>query len=141
QILPLAFTGRGRRILSGKWRRLRSWEFWPPWLAYLPVIPQIARLGFRYGGLSKVTATNPAMPAGGFVVDVTATFQAKVDAIRSYRTQFPPEKERVFRLLEGLNTYFGAAAGFEYGEMFLPTTVLGATDLVRTVLPVEPTGV
>ncbi|MEM1062185.1 MAG: PIG-L family deacetylase [Planctomycetota bacterium] len=81
------------------------------------------------------------VPAGGFVVDVTATFQAKVDAIRSYQTQFPPEKERVFRLLEGLNTYFGAAAGFEYGEMFLPTTVLGATDLVRTVLPVEPTGV
>lgn len=65
--LPLLFTHRGRRILRGRWIRRTRWEFWPPWLTYLPVLPFIAWLGVKYKGLSKVTAVNPAMPAGGFV--------------------------------------------------------------------------
>lgn len=65
--LPLLFTARGRRILRGRWTRRLSWEFWPPWLTYLPVLPWIIWLAIRHRGLSKVTAANPAMPAGGFV--------------------------------------------------------------------------
>ena len=65
--LPLLLTHRGRRVLRGRWIRRTRWEFWPPWITYLPVLPFIAWLGVKYRGLSKVTAVNPAMPAGGFV--------------------------------------------------------------------------
>lgn len=65
--LPLLFTHRGRRVLRGRWKRRLGWEFWPPWLTYLPVIPYVVWLGIKHRGLSKVTAANPAMPAGGFV--------------------------------------------------------------------------
>lgn len=65
--LPLLFTHRGHRVLRGRWMRRTRWEFWPPWITYLPLLPFIAWLGVKYRGLSKVTAVNPAMPAGGFV--------------------------------------------------------------------------
>jgi len=65
--IPLLLTHRGRRILRGKWLRLTRFEFWPPWIAYLPILPWIVWLALRHRGLSKPTATNPAMPAGGFV--------------------------------------------------------------------------
>src|SRR6516162_8823075 len=36
-------------------------------------------------------------PAGGhFVVDISETFPVKVEAIRAYKTQFPPAKDRLF---------------------------------------------
>lgn len=65
--LPLLFTHRGRRVLRGRLRRRTSWEFWPPWISYLPIVPWILWLAVRHRGLTKVTATNPALPAGGFV--------------------------------------------------------------------------
>lgn len=79
------------------------------------------------------------IPSGGgqFVVDITETLPIKLEAIRAYQTQFPPEKERVFRLVESQNKLFGTSAGFEAGELFITATTLGAIDLVRTVCP-EP---
>lgn len=65
--IPLLLTHRGRRVLKGRWRRRTSWEFWPPWITYLPVIGWVLWLAVKYRGLTKVTACNPAMPAGGFV--------------------------------------------------------------------------
>lgn len=73
--------------------------------------------------------------SGHFVVDISETFELKLKSIRAYRTQFPPEKDRVFRLVEGQNRYFGASAGFEAGEMLLCATTLGVRDLVQTILP------
>ncbi|MEM1449273.1 MAG: alpha/beta fold hydrolase [Planctomycetota bacterium] len=66
-IVPLLFTHKGRRLLRGRWLRLRRWEFWPPWITYVPVLAYVQWLGIRHRGLSIVTAANPAMPAGGFV--------------------------------------------------------------------------
>ena len=78
-----------------------------------------------------------AVPEGGgsFVVDISETLEAKLEAIRAYQTQFPPGKERVFRLVEGQNTLYGTSAGFVAGELFITATTLGADDLVKTVLP------
>ncbi|MBW3540444.1 MAG: PIG-L family deacetylase [Planctomycetes bacterium] len=78
-----------------------------------------------------------SVPEGGgrFVVDISATLETKLAAIRAYRTQFPPHKERVFRLVESQNRLFGTSAGFEAGELFINATTLGVYDLVRTVLP------
>ncbi len=73
--------------------------------------------------------------SGYFVVDISETFEIKLKSIRAYRTQFPPEKERVFRLVESQNQYFGASAGFCAGEMILCATTLGVTDLVDAVFP------
>ncbi|MGC1275609.1 MAG: PIG-L family deacetylase [Planctomycetaceae bacterium] len=77
-------------------------------------------------------------PEGGgyFVVDVSDTFALKLEAIRAYQTQFPPAKERVYRLIEGQNTFYGSSAGFAQGELFITASTLGVEDLVKTVMPV-----
>ena len=79
-----------------------------------------------------------ALPEGGghFVVDVSDTFALKLEAIRAYQTQFPPAKERVYRLIEGQNTYYGSSAGFAQGELFITASTLGVEDLVKAVMPV-----
>jgi len=47
--------------------RYRRWEFWPPWLFYLPVVGWVAFLAVRYRGLSAITTCNPGIPDGGVV--------------------------------------------------------------------------
>lgn len=78
---------------------------------------------------------SPPEGGGHFVVDVSDTFAVKLEAIRAYQTQFPAAKERVFRFVEGQAMFLGSSAGFAYGELFINATMLGATDLVKTVLP------
>ena len=73
--------------------------------------------------------------AGSFVADITSTYERKVAAVKCYKSQFPPEKRRVWDILEGASHFHGAAAGFERGELFLSATTLGATDFLQTVLP------
>jgi len=77
------------------------------------------------------------VPEGGgrFVVDISETLTVKLEAMRAYQTQFPPAKERVFRLVESQNRLFGTSAGFEAGELFTCATTLGVNDLVKTVIP------
>lgn len=70
----------------------------------------------------------------GFVVDISETLELKLSAIRAYKTQFPPTKDSVFRLVESQNRLFGESAGFEAGEYFVSASTLGVQDLVKTVL-------
>lgn len=66
-LLPLA-TGAGRRRLARRWDRLRRWEFWPPWLFYLPVAVWFCCLAVRHRSLTLFTAANPGIePHGGLV--------------------------------------------------------------------------
>jgi len=58
---------QGRRLLVSSWRRLTRWEFWPPWVFYLPVVCYIAFLAVKHRSLTLFTAANPAMPASGFI--------------------------------------------------------------------------
>lgn len=58
-------THRGRRLLSGWWRRKTRWEFWSPWVFYPPVLLYALWLGVKYRGPTLFTAANPGMPAGG----------------------------------------------------------------------------
>lgn len=73
--------------------------------------------------------------AGHFVVDIGETLGVKLQAIRAYKTQFPPAKDRLFRTLESQNRFYGASAGFEVGELFLTSSTLGVKDLVQVVCP------
>ena len=85
-------------------------------------------------------STTALPPHGGaFVADVTATYEKKLAAVRCYKSQFPPEKKRVWGILDGASLFHGAAAGFERGELFLSATTVGTTDFLQTVLPaVDP---
>jgi membrane protein DedA with SNARE-associated domain len=62
---PFLDRARRRKIL-GCWMRIVRWEFWPPWLAYLPLIPYLAFLMIRYRSLTLFTSTNPGIASGGF---------------------------------------------------------------------------
>lgn len=73
--------------------------------------------------------------SGKFVVDISETMSVKLESIRAYETQFPPAKQRVFRLVESQNTLYGTSAGFESGEVFIAATTLGVQDLMKTVIP------
>lgn len=44
---------------------ISSFEFWPGWLFYLPVIVQWIALGIRYNDFSLPTAVNPTFELGG----------------------------------------------------------------------------
>jgi bacillithiol biosynthesis deacetylase BshB1 len=74
-------------------------------------------------------------PTGGgaFVSDISATLATKLTSIRAYRTQFPPEKDRVFRLVEGQGHMLGASAGFEAGELLISSTTLGLTNVIEAL--------
>ena len=78
---------------------------------------------------------NLEIPPGGghFVVDISDTFAIKIEAVKAYASQFPPAKDRVFRLVEGQNTFYGGSAGFTYGELFVSSTTIGVTDLVKAL--------
>ena len=65
-VVPL-FSFRGRRLLLSAWRRKTRWEFWPMWAFYPPLLVYVLYLGLRYRGFTLFTASNPAMPASGFV--------------------------------------------------------------------------
>ena len=47
--------------------RMRRWEFWPPWIFYIPVAGFCVWLGIRYRGLALPTAANPSQQNGGVV--------------------------------------------------------------------------
>ena len=85
-------------------------------------------------GLS--TLDHPEM-TGRFIVDISDALQIKLEAIRAYKTQFPPSKDRVFRLVESQNRFYGATAGFEAGEMLFSATTMGIRDLIQTLCPAE----
>lgn len=63
-----ALTWRGRRLLLGKWRRFRHWEFWPLWLVNAPLFFHVAGKCFlQYRQPTLFTAANPGIAHGGFI--------------------------------------------------------------------------
>jgi len=77
------------------------------------------------------------LPEGGgrFVVDISAVLETKLESIRAYKSQFPPAKDRVFGLVEGMSRVYGYGAGFDAGELFIGATTVGIRDLVGTLCP------
>src|SRR3954452_3123448 len=58
---------RKRRLFVSRWRRSTQWEFWPSWIFYAPLVPYLAYLGAKYGGMTTFTAAHPGIEGGGFV--------------------------------------------------------------------------
>ncbi len=65
--VALLASFRRRRVLAARLHRIARWEYWPAWALYPPVVLYILWLGLRHRSPTLFTATNPAMPAGGFV--------------------------------------------------------------------------
>ncbi|MEQ9408678.1 MAG: PIG-L family deacetylase [Fuerstiella sp.] len=78
---------------------------------------------------------NLSLPEGGgrFVSDISDTLEMKLESIRAYQTQFPPDKQRVFQLVESQNRLLGATAGFAAGEMLISATTLGIRNVFETI--------
>ncbi len=105
----------------------------------LPVhtIPSLAYYSLNWGALQQMTAP------GHFVVDIHDTLDVKLDAVRCYQTQFPPAKQHIFERLRAFAHQQGQAAGYEAGELFATSRMLGTRDFVGLLLsqpPEQPRG-
>jgi LmbE family N-acetylglucosaminyl deacetylase len=69
-----------------------------------------------------------------FVFDITESLDAKIAAVKCYRTQFPPEKDYIYERLQAMAGVCGLSAGFKFGEVLTATHVLGSRDLLKTLL-------
>jgi LmbE family N-acetylglucosaminyl deacetylase len=73
--------------------------------------------------------------ASHFTIDIGETLETKIAAVKCYATQFPPHKDHVYDRIRGAALVAGGAAGFKAGEVFVGVRPLGASDLVKLVLP------
>jgi bacillithiol biosynthesis deacetylase BshB1 len=69
--------------------------------------------------------------AGHVVVDISATLETKVAAVRCYESQFPPQKAHVFDRIRSLAQHHGLAAGFAAGELLTTPKIPGTGHLMR----------
>lgn len=73
-----------RRRLVGFVRRIASWEFWPSWAAYAPVLPYLCWLGLKHRSTTLFTAANPGIPAGGLVGESKSAILAHLGSEREF---------------------------------------------------------
>ena len=104
---------------------------WDEHFDHLPVHPIRKQLWYPLGfGMLELPPNG-----GSFVVDISETYERKVESIRAYATQFLPAKQRVFCLVDGQAKLLGTSAGFQYGEMLLAATTLGVEDPIAMLCP------
>lgn len=73
--------------------------------------------------------------AGSFVLDVSDTWEQKLESVRAYRSQFDgPRLERIERMMTGHAVYHGSKCGFTHGEPFVLPTPVGTGDFLGLVL-------
>jgi N-acetylglucosamine malate deacetylase 1 len=110
--------------------RLTKWDEHFPGLSVHAISTQL------YYALSFHSLDAPP-GAGTFVVDISDTIEQKIAAVQCYQTQFPPAKAHVFTRVRGMAMHFGAAAGFEAGEILVSPRVLGTRDLMKFIFPFD----
>lgn len=69
-----------------------------------------------------------------FVFDISQTLETKIDAVKCYETQFPPEKEYIYDRVRSMAIAIGLSAGLQSGEVLTATRALGSRDLFATLL-------
>lgn len=70
---------------------------------------------------------------GYLTMDISETLQTKLDSIACYKSQFPPDKKRVFERVEHGAKAIGATAGFEAAEILIPVKPIGSRNLMKTL--------
>ncbi len=67
-----------------------------------------------------------------FIIDISDEFEKKVEAVKTYKSQFVYNEERwkdVSRTLHSYGQYFGLLIGTQYGEPFVSREKLGLSDI------------
>ena len=78
-------------------------------------------------------SNKPLEGAGHLVVDISRTLKKKLESVRCYQSQFPPEKEPIFARIEAWARQAGQTAGYPAGEMLVSPRTLGTSDLMGTL--------
>ena len=68
-----------------------------------------------------------------FVSDISETLEIKLNAVRCYKTQFPPAKDYIFDRIRNLAATNGAIAGFDAGEILTSIRAVGSRDIMQTL--------
>ncbi len=68
------------------------------------------------------------------VHDISATLETKMESVRCYQTQFPPDKQHVFERVESMAKMCGFSAGVSAGEVLTATQPIACQDLFSTLL-------
>ena len=69
-----------------------------------------------------------------FVFDINDTLETKIESVKCYRTQFPPEKEYIYDRIRSMASAIGLSAGLQFGEVLTSTKSLASRDLFETLL-------
>ena len=69
-----------------------------------------------------------------FVFDIAEAIDKKIEAVRCYKTQFPPEKDYIYDRIRAMANAVGLSAGFDYGEVLSSTRALGTRNLIATLM-------
>jgi LmbE family N-acetylglucosaminyl deacetylase len=107
--------------------RLTKWDDQFAGLAPHKIAAQLhCRLSFE---------ANEAIAAGWeCIMDISETLSQKLESVRAYKTQFPPEKEYVIRRVEAVARYVGAMARFTAGEVFYSARPLATKNVFDLVV-------
>ncbi|MEO8658171.1 MAG: VTT domain-containing protein [Bryobacteraceae bacterium] len=130
-------TYRGRREFAGFLGRLTRWEFWPPYVAYLPLIPYLLFLAIRHRSLTVFSAVNPGMPDGGFVGESKSAIlenlkrgDAPVAAFARLPASLPPAMRlsTVVRFMDEQATGFPVVVKPDVGERGSGVTIVRSAE-------------
>jgi hypothetical protein len=109
-IVPL-FSYRGRRLLLSAVRRATRWEFWPPYIFYIPVLGYAAFLMLRYRSMTVFTAANPGISEGGFIgesksriLDQLSQERARIAGYRLIPATLEPD-QRIAQAVDFMSTH------------------------------------
>lgn len=104
---------------------------WDDQFGGLPVHTVVAQLGYSLAlrPLDLPDATSY------FVVDISSELTQKLNAIRAYDSQFPPEKQHVFHRVEVMGRYWGELAGVDAGEVLYTHRAIATDDIMKFVAP------
>ncbi len=99
------------------------------WDEYFAGLPVHAVGAYLHCFLSLRQLAPPT--SGGIVVDISDTIETKLEAIRCYASQFPPEKAHYFDRFRAYAQQQGMAAGFAAGEVLGNPNTWGTRDLMK----------
>jgi LmbE family N-acetylglucosaminyl deacetylase len=68
-----------------------------------------------------------------FVYDISETIDSKIESVKCYATQFPPEKQYIFERVRSMASVIGLSAGFDAGEALTSTRAIGSQNLFQTL--------
>jgi len=69
-----------------------------------------------------------------FVYDISKTLEAKIESVKCYKTQFPPEKDYIFERVRSMAIACGRSAHLEAGEVLTSVHAIASRDLFKTLL-------